>query len=83
MIGFERLRLATKWRIFIQTLSAGDYHADGGKITRTPARTLDEVRAALERQFIARRSGKLPTTEQERNQLFDDFLRWRQQPPSH
>ena len=31
-------------------------------------------------QFMARRSGKLPTTEQERNQLFDDFLRWRQQP---
>ena len=23
-------------------------------------------------QFMARRSGKLPTTEQERNQLFDD-----------
>ena len=33
-------------------------------------------------QFMARRSGKLPTTEQERNQLFDDFLRWRQQPAS-
>jgi uncharacterized protein len=33
-------------------------------------------------QFIARRSGKLPTTEQERNQLFNDFLRWRQQPAS-
>jgi hypothetical protein len=31
-------------------------------------------------QFIARRSGKLPTSEQERNQLFNDFLRWRQQP---
>jgi hypothetical protein len=27
------------------TLSAGDHHDDGGKIT--PARTLDEVRAAL------------------------------------
>jgi TRAP-type uncharacterized transport system substrate-binding protein len=33
-------------------------------------------------QFIARRSGKLPTGEQERNQLFNDFLRWRQQPAS-
>jgi uncharacterized protein len=33
-------------------------------------------------QFIARRSGKLPTSEPERNQLFNDFQRWRQQPPS-
>jgi uncharacterized protein len=33
-------------------------------------------------QFIARRSGKLPTSEPERNQLFNDFLRWRQQPAS-
>jgi hypothetical protein len=33
-------------------------------------------------EFIARRSGKLPTTEQERNQLFNDFLRWRLQPAS-
>jgi uncharacterized protein len=29
-------------------------------------------------QFVAPRDGKLPTTEQERNQLFNDFLRWRQ-----
>jgi uncharacterized protein len=29
-------------------------------------------------QFVAPRNGKLPTTEQERNQLFNDFLRWRQ-----
>jgi hypothetical protein len=33
-------------------------------------------------QFITRRSGKLPTTEQGRNQLFNDFLRWRQEPAS-
>jgi uncharacterized protein len=29
-------------------------------------------------QFIAPRAGKMPATEQERNQLFNDFLRWRQ-----
>jgi len=33
-------------------------------------------------QFIARRSGKVPTSEPERNQLFNEFLRWRQQPTS-
>jgi uncharacterized protein len=33
-------------------------------------------------QFVAPRAGKLPTTEQERNQLFNDFLKWRQQPAS-
>jgi uncharacterized protein len=29
-------------------------------------------------QFLALRAGKTPVTEQERNQLFNDFVRWRQ-----
>jgi uncharacterized protein len=29
-------------------------------------------------QFVAPRTDKMPATEQERNQLFNDFLRWRQ-----
>ena len=40
--------------------------------------TLAGTRELFE-QFIAPRADKLPTTEQERNQLFNDFLRWRQQ----
>jgi dATP/dGTP diphosphohydrolase, N-terminal len=39
----------------LKQLTAGDYHAAGAKITRTPARTLDEVRAALERVRAADR----------------------------
>jgi TRAP transporter TAXI family solute receptor len=38
--------------------------------------TLAGTREQFE-QFIAPRAGKLPATEQERNQLFNDFLRWR------
>jgi TRAP transporter TAXI family solute receptor len=43
--------------------------------------TLASMREQFD-QFMARRSGKFPTTEQGRNQLFNDFLRWRQEPAS-
>jgi hypothetical protein len=42
----------------LKQLTAGDYHAAAGETTRTPARTLDEVRAALERGQAAERAGR-------------------------
>ena len=39
--------------------------------------TLTSMREQFD-QFMSRRTGQPPRTEQERNQLFDDFLRWRQ-----
>ena len=43
--------------------------------------TLAGMREQFE-QFIGPRANKLPATEQERNQLFNDFLRWRQERPN-
>jgi uncharacterized protein len=40
--------------------------------------TLAGTREQFE-QFIAPRAGKIPASEQERNQLFNDFLKWRQE----
>jgi hypothetical protein len=39
-------------------LTAGDYQAAARKITRTPARTLDEVRAAERRKQSRRTAGR-------------------------
>jgi TRAP transporter TAXI family solute receptor len=40
-------------------------------------KTLGSMREQFD-QFLSLRSGRTPATEQERNQLFNDFLRWRQ-----
>ena len=40
--------------------------------------TLAGTREQFE-QFIAPRAGKIPAKEQERNQLFNEFLKWRQE----
>lgn len=47
----------------LAALTAGDYHAKAAKLTRTPARTLGEVRAAADRtarrRVKARRAGSV------------------------
>jgi hypothetical protein len=42
----------------LKQLTAGDYQAAARKITRTPARTLDEVRAAERRKQSRRTAGR-------------------------